>query len=212
MVTAVLLAAALASGVDPRRLALLAAATYLPYVVAGLVVIYVWRSRPVEDEGRSALFCEGVASELRAGASLQTALTNAAGSVGSTVGSTEFSMPDLASAVAREFPAIGEELRLTISQAGKTGSDTAALFDEIGSLSLAQAEIRREVRTATAPGRATALVLIAAPVFYVVSRLTSGSFDRLFVSPYQRYATLLGAGLFVLGLTAVTLIVWRSGR
>lgn len=211
MVAAVLLAAALAYGVDPRRVALLAAAAYLPYVLGALAVFYAWRSRP-EEESRSSLFCDVVASELRAGASLRAAVAGAAASVGSRVSSSGSSMTEFAEQVAEEFPAIGEELRLTITQAGHTGADTAALFDEIGSLALAQAEIRREVRTATAPGRATALVLVAAPVLYVGSRLRSGSFDRLFVSPYQRYAALFGLGLFALGLTAVLLIVWRAGR
>lgn len=211
MVVAMLLAIALASGADPRRVALLAAATYLPHLMAGIVVYLVWRSRP-EGDSRPALFCEGVASELRAGASLRTAVTDAAASVGSAVRSTWSSTSDLAQHVAEEFPTIGEELRLTITQAGQTGADTAALFDEIGSLALVQAEIRREVRTATAPGRATALILIAAPVLYIISRLNSGSFDRLFASSYQRYATLLGLGLFLLGLTAVVVVVWRAGR
>jgi Flp pilus assembly protein TadB len=207
----VALAATLAAGVDPRRVALLAAAVYLPYVVVGLTILYAWKSRPEEDS-RPSLFCEGVASELRAGASLRSALTNAATSVRTGVRFPGSSMTEVASQVAEEFPAIGDELRLTITNAGRTGADTAALFDEIGSLALAQAEIRREVRTATAPGRATALVLVAAPVFYVGSRLSSGSFDRLFASSPQRYAGLMGLGLFAVGLCVVTLITWRAGR
>lgn len=211
MIGVVLLAAAIASGADPRRVGLLAGAIFLPYVMAVLLVLHVWRSRP--DEGnRPSLFCDGVASELRAGASLRAAVTNAAASVGSQVRSNGSSIAGVAEQVAAEFPAIGEELRLIITQAGQTGADAAALFDEIGALALAQGEIRREVRTATAPGRATALVLVAAPVLYILSRLASGSLDGLFVSSYQRYATLLGLGLFVSGLVAVLLIVWRAGR
>lgn len=211
MTVTVALAAALVAGVDPRRVALLAATAYLPYVVAGLVILHLWKSRPEEDI-RPSLFCEGVASELRAGASLGSALTNAATSVGSQVRFLGLTMTEVAAQVAEEFPTISDELRLSITNAGRTGADTAALFDEIGSLALAQSEIRREVRTATAPGRATALVLIAAPVLYIGSRLSSGSLDRLFASPHQRYAGVIGLGLFAVGLVAVSLVVWRAGR
>lgn len=211
MIVAVALAAALATGVDPRRLALLAGAVYMPLVVAGLVALFVWKSRPGEDS-RPALFCEGVASELRAGASLRSALSNAAASVGCRALSVGSSLAEFAVQVADEFPTIRDELRLTAINAGRAGSDTAALFDEIGSLALAQSEIRREIRTATAPGRATALVLVGAPLFYIGSQLGSGGIDRLLASSEQRVVAVLGLGMFLLGLLAASWIVWRSGR
>ncbi|MGD2060728.1 MAG: hypothetical protein PVF87_07685 [Acidimicrobiia bacterium] len=210
MIAAVALAVALAAGVDARRIAMLAGVVYLPYAMAVLLALVAWRSRPGEDS-RPSLFCAGVASELRAGASLRSALTTAAGSVGERL-SADSSLTELAAQVGERFPTIGLELRLTIVSAGRVGSDSAALFDEIGSLALAQAEIKREVRTATAPGRATALVLIGAPMLYVGSRLSSGELGRLFVSPQQRFVALLGLGLFGIGLTLVALIVWRAAK
>lgn len=211
MIVLVLLSAGLAAGVDPRRMALLAGAAYLPFLVAGLVAFVVWKSRPEEDS-RASLFCEGVASELRAGASLRSSLATAAASVGAAAASPGSAMPAVASGVAEEFPAIGEELRLTIVNAERTGSDTAALFDEIGALALAQSEVRREVRTATAPGRATALVLMAAPLFFVASRFSGDGFDTLLASPQQRYVAVFGLSLFLAGLAGVVLVVWRAGR
>lgn len=211
MIVLVLLSAGLAAGVDPRRMALLAGAAYLPFLVAGLVAFVVWKSRPEEDS-RASLFCEGVASELRAGASLRSALATAAASVGAAAASPGSAMPAVASGVAEEFPAIGEELRLTIVNADRTGSDNAALFDEIGALALAQSEVRREVRTATAPGRATALVLMAAPLFFVASRFSGDGFDTLLASPQQRYVAVFGLSLFLAGLAGVVLVVWRAGR
>lgn len=211
MIVLVLLSAGLAAGVDPRRMALLAGAAYLPFLVAGLVAFVVWKSRPEEDS-RASLFCEGVASELRAGASLRSSLATAAASVGAAAASPGSAMPAVASGVAEEFPAIGEELRLTIVNADRTGSDTAALFDEIGALALAQSEVRREVRTATAPGRATALVLMAAPLFFVASRFSGDGFDTLLASPQQRYVAVFGLSLFLAGLAGVVLVVWRAGR
>lgn len=211
MIVLVLLSAGLAAGVDPRRMALLAGAAYLPFLVAGLVAFVVWKSRPEEDS-RASLFCEGVASELRAGASLRSSLATAAASVGAAAASPGSAMPAVASGVAEEFPAIGEELRLTIVNADRTGSDNAALFDEIGALALAQSEVRREVRTATAPGRATALVLMAAPLFFVASRFSGDGFDTLLASPQQRYVAVFGLSLFLAGLAGVVLVVWRAGR
>ena len=215
MIVVVALAIAYAAGADPRRLALLAGAFYLPVVVAGLIVVHSLRARP-DDSNRASLFCEGVASELRAGATLRDSLATAATSVGDTpmpIGNPHTSpMTEVAARVAESFPAIAEELRLTVIAASRSGSDSAALFDEIGSLALAQAEIRREVRIATAPGRATALVLLGAPVAYLVSRLASGGVTGLIATAEQRIVALLGLGLFSLGLVVAGLVLWRGAR
>lgn len=211
MIVAIVLALAFASGVDSRRIALLAAAIYLPFLMAALLALFAWKARPEEDT-RPALFCESVASELRAGASLRSALTTSAAAVGGQVSAVGSAMPEVAARVAEEFPRIGEELRLTVVNANRTGSDTAALFDEIGALALAQSEIRREVRTATAPGRATALVLTVAAVVFVVSRLSSGSLDVFLASSQQRYVAVLGLGLFLAGLVGIAFVIWRASR
>ena len=211
MIVLVALVAAYAAGVDMRRLTLLAGAVYLPEVVATLALIYWWRSRSVEDD-RPVLFCESVASELRAGASLRGALTTAVAVVGNTSLSISSPLAEVAAQVSSEFPAIGEELELTVVNAGRSGSDVAGLFDEIGSLALAKTEIRREVRTATAPGRATAMVLVGAPLFYIVTQMGSGGLERMLASSQQRYVALVGLGLFLAGLVVTSLIVWRSGR
>jgi hypothetical protein len=104
----------------------------------------------------------------------------------------------VAAIVSEWFPVIGEELRLTVLTAARAGSGSAALFDEMGSLALAKSEIRREVRVATAPGRVTALVLLGAPLTYLFSQ--------------QRTVALAGMGLFLTGLGAAGLVMWRAGR
>lgn len=209
------LALAFASGVEPRRLALLGAAVYLPFLFAGLVALHWFRTRP-DDIGRPPLFCESVAAELRAGANLRDALTTAATSVGllpeSPGLSSEPSTAEVAARVAEELPSIGEELRLTIVAASRSGADAAGLFDEIGSLAIAQSEVRREVRVATAPGRATALILLGAPVIYLVTRLQSGGLAGLIASPEQRVVATIGLGLFLGGLFFACLVLWRASR
>jgi len=211
MIVAVGLAIAFAAGVDPRRLALVAGAIYLPLAVAGLVAIHWYRSRS-DETTRPALFCESASAELRAGATLRDAVTTAAASVGFDRIPLNSSTEDLSAAVAEHFPTIGEELRLTILTAARTGSDSAALFEEIGSLAIAQSEISHEVRVATAPGRATALVLVGAPVFYVMSMLGSGGISAYLASAEQRLVALLGLGLFASGLIAASLVIWRASR
>ena len=214
MIPVLLIAVAFAAGVDPRRLATLAAAVYLPVVLGAVILVLVWRARPREDHA-PAMFCEAVASELRSGATLRDALSGAAASVGSgshpamPVAAT---LPELAGAIGRRFPGIAEEVRLTVINAGRVGSDSAAIFDEIGALALAQSEIAHEVQVATAPGRATALLLVGAPVLYVSGQLGSGSLSRMLASGQQRVVALAGLGLFLSGLVLAGLVLWRAGR
>lgn len=214
MIVPVALAAAFALGVDIRRLALLAGAVYLPIAVVALVVYALWRNRSGEDH-RPAQFCEGVAAELRAGSTLRDALTSSASSLGVDLSPhvrLPVSIHDLASALASKFPPIAIELRLTIVNAARSGSEVASLFDEIGTLALARTEIEREVRVATAPGRATALLLVGAPLVYIVGQAMSGSLERMMRSSQQRIVAIVGLGLFLVGLAGALFVVWRAGR
>jgi len=214
MIVVVGLAVAYARGVDPRRIALLAAAVYLPWAVAAVVAWIAWRARPDEDH-RPSQFCEGVAAELRAGSTLREALVAASSSVGVELwetGKSAAPISDTAAAVGDHFPAIREELRLTVINASRSGGQAADLFDEIGSLAIAQAEIKREVRIATAPGRATATLLVGAPVVYLVSQASSGGLGRMLESGQQRVAVLVGLALFLVGAAVATLVVWRASK
>lgn len=214
MIVVLGLAVAHALGVGLRRLALLAAAVYLPWAVALLVAWIVWRARP-GDDNRPSLFCEGVSAELRAGGSLRDALATASTSVGAELPGLRLgSQPiiEVAADVAALFPAIGEELRLTVINAARSGSRAADLFDEIGSLAIAQSEIKREVRIATAPGRATAMLLVGAPAAYLVSRVSSGGLDRLLESSQQRAAVLAGLAMFGLGAGWAVVVAWKASR
>ena len=77
----VLLAVALAMGVDLRRLALLALALFFPWGFAVLLTVLARVARRRAD-GRSTRFLEGVAAELRSGSSLRQALSASATAVG----------------------------------------------------------------------------------------------------------------------------------
>lgn len=210
------LAAAYALGVDLRRLLLLAGAVYAPLASAGAIAVLAWKTRP-DRRHVSAVFCEGVAAELRAGATLRDSLVTAAGSVGRDVSALKVfpnavAIGDVAVEIAAGFPEIEQELRLTVLNAASSGTDAADLFDEIGSLAMSKAEILHEVRVATAPARATALFLVGAPAVYVMSRLSSGGIDSLIASSPQRIVALVGLGLFLLGALVTALLMWRAGH
>jgi Flp pilus assembly protein TadB len=209
VIAAALLCVAVVAGVSWWRVLLLAAVLTAPLLVAVAMTIVVWRSRGSEDD-RTILFCEGVASELRAGATLRDALSTAVVSLGGAPPALDSSLDEFSAELAARFDGIGEELRSTIPAAARSGSAAAAIFGELGSLALAQSEIRHEVRIATAPGRASAMVFIGAPLTFVVSRLVSGEAQALLASPQQRLVTLLGLGIFLVGLTVVALVVWRA--
>jgi hypothetical protein len=216
VIVAVALAAAFAMGVEIRRLLILAGAVYLPLPCAGAIALLAWKSRS-DHQHVSALFCEGVAAELRAGATLRDSLVTAATSVGRdmsalTGNATAVPIGEVAIQISEGFPDIAQEVRLTVLNAATSGSDAADLFDEIGSLAMSKAEIRHEVRVATAPARATALFLVGAPVIYVTNRLSSGGLEQLIASTSQRVVTLIGLGLFTLGVLTTALLVWRAGR
>jgi Flp pilus assembly protein TadB len=198
-------------GADPRRLAVLAAGLLWPLTLVALIVVAFWSSKR-DRAPRSALFCEAVASELRAGSSLRDALASAISSVGGQPPSLLAGAPlaEVGEALASEFEDIGIELGMTINATGRSGGSSADLFDEIGSLAIARTEVEHEVRVATAPARATAFIFLAAPTAYLVARINSGSLTALVASPAQRVAGVIGTGLFVAGLLAAGVVLWRS--
>lgn len=211
MTAFVLLAVAIAAGVPWWRVILLATVVAAPLVAFGLVAVLSWRTRSALDAA-PALFCEAVAAELRAGASLRHALSAAATSVGAEPPHPDASLDEAAARLGRAFEGIGEELRLTITAVARSGSGAADVFDELGALALAQSEVEREVKVATAPGRATALVLMGAPLLFVANRLMSGDLATLLASPQQRVVALVGLGLFVTGLSVAWAVVFGASR
>lgn len=209
MIGMILIAIGVAAGLSWRRVAILALLLFVPLFTAAVVAIVVWKNRPREDVS-TVLFCEGVASELRAGATLRQALTSAATSVGVNPSPPGTPIGQVASELASSLAGVGEEMRLTIITAARSGGGAAGIFDELASFALARSEIDHELRVAAAPGRATALVLVAAPLVFVVSRVASGDVWSLLSSGQQRFATLVGLGMFLLGLTIAAAIAWRS--
>jgi Flp pilus assembly protein TadB len=205
------LAVALAVGVDARRVGFLAVTLYLPVVVVAMAAMAVWRTRR-DAEARSALFCEAVASELRAGSPLREALSAAGASVRGPYRAAEqgSSIDDIARALGDEFEDVGVELEMTIKTAARSGSRAADLFDEIGSVAIARSEISHEVRVGSSPARATAIVFVSVPVIYLVIQAQSGTLTGLLAAREQRIAGVAGLLLFVTGIMSAALLMWRA--
>lgn len=200
VIVAAAAAVALLSGVEARRVVALATALATPLLVVALAALSCVASRR-SGPPRTALFCDGVAAELRAGASLRGALNGALRSAGRPgISRGAVSADEVAAEIASEFEDVGEDLAMTVESAARAGGASADLFDEISSVALAESEISHEVRIASAPARATAVVFLVAPFVYVAAKARSEPLAELLASPAQRLMTVVGAGLFLVGL------------
>jgi hypothetical protein len=56
------------------------------------------------------------------------------------------------------------------------------------------------------------LVLVGAPVFFLITQIGSGGIETYLGSAEQRLMALLGLGIFGFGLAIAVLLLWRSGR
>ena len=200
----------LAMGVDPRRLLFLAAGLYFPILIVALAAYATFRVRRASSS--TPAFCDAVSAELRAGSSMHGAIRTAGASVGGPVFRApeirDASWTELAALVGDEFADAGTELQLVIQSAASSGSSAADLFDEIGSLALADVEIEHEVRVATSLAKATALVFLVVPAFALFGR--RNELGGLMANPSQRGAIVLGVVLFALGLISVITMLARS--
>lgn len=210
MIVAITLAAAFAAGLDWRRVALLAAAIYQPILAASILALVAWWSRPEPSED-AVVFCEGVASELRSGSSLRSAVSSVASSMGMDVDESS-PIDEVAGELAGGLGDVGEAIAVTIRTAHRAGSDSAALFDEIGAMALGRAETARELRMASAPAKATGAVLVGAPLLYVLARLMEGDIADQWMSVPQRVAGVAGLAIFCFGLLVASLVFWRALR
>jgi Flp pilus assembly protein TadB len=200
---------AVLAGVDLRRVGLLGALLHFPLAVIPLTALAIMRGQ--SSSGITVDYCDGVASELRAGSSLRQALAASASAVGRPALAAQIWNADLSSAavvVGSEFPGVGRELNVAIASTSRTGGPMAAVFDGLASLAIAEDEMEREVRVATAPAKAAATLLLTAPTLYLAARWES--LHELFGQPGQRTAGTIGAVLVVAGLVIGVIIVRRA--
>jgi hypothetical protein len=203
------IAGAWAAGVDSRRIGVLAAAVLVPVPTSLLIVYAIWRGRR-QEASKAVAFCMAAASEMRAGSSVLRALEVSSRSAGippaAALAAEGAPLQEVVRAIGEHLPEIGPELAAALGPAQRGGARVADLFDEIASLAIAQADIAAEVKMATAPVRATVAVLALAPLLYLAWR---GGIPANEV-PGQSVVSLVGAILFLIGLSAVVLITRRG--
>jgi len=151
---------------------------------------------------------------MRAGEGLRAALATAAETVSADRLDEQlrsgFPMGQIAHLLQSEFPEIGVELSTVVKSVALSGASSASLFDELGDLALAQVEMSEEIRVATAPSRASALILVGLPVVYLGYQLGSGEIRRLMAQPLQQGLTLVGLTLVMAGLAVSWFLVRRA--
>lgn len=212
MTQALLLVVALSVGVDWRVVVLVVVALALPAATGLFLAFHVYRNRP-EPNMRSASFCQAVARDLRAGSGLRTAIQDAGTVVGAARLTTRISggdpLAEVSTTLREEFPEIGVELETVVKSAAISGASSAALFEELGDVAMAQLEMAEEIRVATAPARASSMILIGLPSLFLGSQLLNGRFSALLGEPVQQGLAIAGLVLVVIGI-AVSLTIARK--
>lgn len=218
MTEALIVAAGLAAGVDWRLLALAAGAIWVP-IPSAVALAVAWvagrRAETRAGAGSEVRFAEAVIGELRAGASLRAALRVACAErpgAGLIVRRLDVGQPlDRAvEGLASLLPSIGHLVETAV-QAGGGGGRMLPVFEELMVHAAAHDAAAAEVRTAVAPVRASMVVLIGAPLLYLVWALATGRLARLLVLPGGLWLASVGTGLFGIGIVTM-LVLSRRGR
>lgn len=223
MLTAVLLAGGLALGIPPLIIAVAAVAAIEPRLVlvgaAAWGVVAALKRRPsrATPDDEATLF-RAMAAELRSGASLRSALAEAAHRVPRLPldGPVRYAaagapMAEIAEAVEAELPENGRMAAAAFRLSDWSGARVADTFDGLAERAAATAELARERRVATAQGRLSALVVGIAPLAFTVLLVATGRGAGLVSHGGLGWLVLgVGLGLEMLGLLTVALIVWRA--
>lgn len=225
MLTVVLLACGLVVGVHPAALAIAAAAVIEPRIV--LVGALVWgvvaavrRRRVRITPDAEATYFRALAAELRAGASLRSALGDAAHRVpGLSLGrAVRFAqaggpMSEIADTIEDRFPENGRLAAAAFRISDWSGARVADTFDGLAERAAGVAELARERRAATVQARLSAVVVGAAPVVFALLLIATGRGSGL-VGHGTIGMIVLGIGfaLEICGMVIVAMIVRRAER
>jgi tight adherence protein B len=224
MLIAVLVALLLIAGM-PWWVAL-AGLVAAAHPIAALVAIGCWalvaairrsRAARVAPDAEARLF-RAISAELRAGASLRSAIVDATAAVPGIdlraaarrceVGG---SVDEIAERLAAALPANGRVAAPAVRLAGTTGGRAAALFDILSERATHQGELQRERGTLTAQARLSAVVVGLAPLGFAGLLLASGRASVLLDHGTAGVAIMVvGLGLEVSGLVVVALLLRRA--
>lgn len=207
-----LVALAVAAGIPvPVGLALVAAwAAPLPTAVAvGAVGIVAGRRRRPSTDGRLTVLA-GVAAELRSGASLRAALWSTLGTDPGTswgragrLARLGRPMGEVADRVAVPFGRHGPLVAASLRAASTHGGSGVAVLDAVVSQLRDDLELDRELRSAVAPARTSALIVAVAPLVLLAWQLADGGLGRALALPGGGVLVGLGLGLVLVGVAVL---------
>jgi len=225
VLTAVLLAGGLALGVPPAIIAVAAVAAIEPRFV--LISAAIWaavaavqrRSPRVTPDSEATLF-RAMAAELRSGASLRSALAEAAHRVPQIqlarpvrYAESGMQMAEIAEAVESQLPENGRLAAAAFRLSDWSGARVADTFDGLAERAAATAELARERRAATAQARLSAVIVGVAPLVFTVLLVATGRGGGLLEHGRLGWMVLgVGLGLEIVGLVTVAVIVRRAER
>lgn len=218
---ALIVAGLVATGAHPLLVLVIATFLFSPILFllgAGLWAFWSWWMRRKEAPGAEdeATYLEGVAGELRAGASLRSALVAAAARVPRLdlsevvrLAAAGGPLDEPASVLRRSLPVNGTLTEAAVQLAGTTGASSAALFHRLSVAAAEAAELRRARRSLTTQARLSAAVVGGAGLVATLAALGTGS--SLFAAGGGfRILGLVGVGLELSGFAVVWFMVRRA--
>jgi tight adherence protein B len=225
MLTALLLAGGLVLRISPVVIAVAALAAIEPrLVLAGAAVWAVVtalrrRTTRTAPDDEATLF-RAMAAELRSGASLRSALTEASHRVPQmeldrSVRCAAAGMPmtDVAEAIEMQLPGNGRLAAAAFRLSDWSGARVADTFEGLAEKAAATAEMARERKAATAQARLSALIVGVAPLVFTLILVATGRGAGLVAHGGLGWLVLgMGLGLETAGLIIVAAIVRRAER
>lgn len=224
MLSAVVLALALAAGAPLPALGVAALAMWQPlWLLAAAVVWAVLvrrrRRQAAPGPGDEAGFLQGLAAELDAGASLRAAVTAAATrapaldlSRACRLAGAGLPAEDVGEALQAALPVNGRLAAAAFRLASATGGRVAVLFHALAARAAEVGRLSRERRALTAQARASAWVVGGVPLALLALLAATGRIGPLLSAPAGALVLATGLALEAAGVVAVWLMVRGTGR
>jgi tight adherence protein B len=223
MLTALLLATAIAAGVHPAAVGVAALAVVEPRLVMVIAAGWGLRSYRTRRRGHSsdteAAFLRALAAELRAGASLRLGLAEA--SLGAPLGLERASrlarsgmpMDRIAPLLQQRLAFNGVTTAAALELSSSSGARAAAVFDGLADRATEAADLYREQRAATTQARLSAWVVGLAPLGFTGLILAGGGLESISAAGGVGVLVIAaGVTLEIAGLAVVALILHKEGR
>lgn len=176
------------------------------------------RARPGPSDEVALL--NGLAAELRAGASLRMALVAGAEraprlDLTSAVRAAAAGRPmsDVAALLADALPGNGRFVAAALRLTAASGGSAAAVFEQLALRAAEAGELSRERRALTAQARLSALVVGGAPIAVQLLLLVTGRAHALLAfGPVGHAIAVVGIGLELAGFAAVAVVLRNAER